>query len=228
MSSFLFRSEKMMEWKEFFADEGKKEYFKELKNFIDDEYSKYTCYPPYDELFNAYKLTRLDDIKVVIIGQDPYHNPGEAHGLAFSVKCPKLPPSLVNIYKEMASDLNHPINQDGDLTYLASQGVFLLNTTLSVRENMPLSHSKKGWEIFTDNTIKLINSLNQPIVFILWGNKAIEKKKMLNNPNHLVLTSPHPSPLGAYRGFFGSKPFSKANDFLEKNGQLPIRWYKND
>ena len=151
-------------------------------------------------------------------------NDNEAHGLAFSVKNAKNPPSLKNIYKEMKSDLGIDINEVGDLTYLAKQGVFLLNTTLTVRHNEPLSHFGKGWETFTDNTIKLLNTLSQPIVFILWGNSARQKIKMLDNPNHLIIESAHPSPLGAYRGFFGSKPFSKTNNFLIQHNLTPIKW----
>ncbi len=215
-----------MTWKEFIEKEMKKTYFQNLTAFVKSEYTHFVCFPAYDEIFNAYKLTPLDKVKVVILGQDPYHNPGEAHGLAFSVKCQKIPPSLKNIYKEMENDLGIEIKQDGDLSYLGQQGVFLLNTTLTVRLNEPLSHKDKGWEEFTDNTIRLLNEVKSPIVFILWGNKAISKVKLLNNPNHLVLTSPHPSPLGAYRGFFGSKPFSKCNDFLKSKGISPIKWIK--
>ena len=215
-----------MTWNDFFNKEEKKDYFIKLNEYINEEYENFTCYPPYDEIYNAFKLTPLEAVKVVILGQDPYHNEGEAHGLSFSVKCNHLPPSLKNIYKEMASDLNCKVNQDGDLTYLAQQGVLLLNTTLSVRKNTPLSHYKKGWEELTDNVIKCLNEQNRPIVFILWGNNAIKKKTMLNNPCHLILTSPHPSPLGAYRGFFGSKPFSKTNDFLKLNNIEPIKWIK--
>ena len=158
------------------------------------------------------------------MGQDPYHEVNQAHGLAFSVLCSKLPPSLVNIYKEMSSDLNVTVNQDGNLDYLAKQGVLLLNTSLTVRQHQANSHSGKGWEIFTDNCIKLLNEQDRPIVFILWGNFAKDKKKYITNPKHLVLTSPHPSPFSANSGFFGSKPFSKTNDFLIKNKLKPIDW----
>ena len=171
-------------------------------------------------------ITPLNEVKVVILGQDPYHEVNQAHGLAFSVLCKKLPPSLLNIYKEMESDLNVKVNQDGNLDYLAKQGVLLLNTSLTVREHMANSHSNKGWEIFTDNCIKLLNIQDRPIVFILWGRNAISKTKFLNNPKHLVLTSVHPSPLSAYNGFFGSKPFSKTNDFLKNNNVEPIKWVK--
>lgn len=215
-----------MSWNEFILEQSNKDYYQKLMTFVNEEYQKNQCFPPYDEIFNAFKLTPYENVKVVILGQDPYHNKGEAHGLAFSVKCKKIPPSLKNIYKEMSQDLNVLVNQDGDLTYLARQGVFLLNTTLTVRLNEPLSHKNKGWEIFTDNVISYLDKKQTPIVFILWGSKAIAKKKLLTNPNHLVITSPHPSPLGAYRGFFGSKPFSKTNEFLIKNHIEPIKWIK--
>ena len=166
-------------------------------------------------------------MKVVILGQDPYHEINQAHGLAFSVLCEKLPPSLLNIYKEMESDLGVKVNQDGNLDYLAKQGVLLLNTSLTVREHQANSHSNKGWEIFTDNCIKLLNEQDRPIVFILWGRNAISKTKYLNNKKHLVLTSVHPSPLSAYGGFFGSKPFSKTNNFLKQNNIQEINWIKN-
>ena len=214
-------------FKEFIEIESNKDYYKKLKEFVISEYEKYTCFPPYKNIFHALTITPLDMVKVVILGQDPYHEVDQAHGLAFSVLCKKLPPSLVNIYKEMASDLNVTVNQDGNLDYLAAQGVLLLNTSLTVREHMANSHSNKGWEIFTDNVIKLLNEQDRPIVFILWGRNAISKTKYLNNPKHLVLTSVHPSPLSAYGGFFGSKPFSKTNDFLVSNNVEPIKWTKN-
>ena len=212
---------------EFIEIESNKDYYKKLKEFVVSEYEKYTCFPPYKNIFHALTITPLDKVKVVILGQDPYHEVNQAHGLAFSVLCKKLPPSLVNIYKEMATDLNVEVNQDGNLDYLAAQGVLLLNTSLTVREHQANSHSNKGWEIFTDNAIKLLNEQDRPIVFILWGRNAISKTKYLNNPKHLVLTSVHPSPLSAYGGFFGSKPFSKTNDFLISNNVEPINWIKN-
>ena len=214
-------------FKEFIEIESNKDYYKKLKEFVISEYEKYTCFPPYKNIFHALTITPLDKVKVVILGQDPYHEVDQAHGLAFSVLCKKLPPSLVNIYKEMASDLNVTVNQDGNLDYLAAQGVLLLNTSLTVREHMANSHSNKGWEIFTDNVIKYLNTIDKPIVFILWGGNAISKKKLLNNPKHYIITSPHPSPLSSYRGFFGSKPFSKTNDFLVSNNVEPIKWTKN-
>lgn len=213
-------------YKEFIEIESKKDYYIKLKEFVINEYNNYKCYPPYKNIFHAFSITSLKDTKVVILGQDPYHEENQAHGLAFSVLCKKIPPSLVNIYKEMESDLNVKVNQDGNLDYLASQGVLLLNTSLTVREHLANSHSNKGWEIFTDNAIKLLNEQDRPIVFILWGRNAISKTKYLNNPKHLVLTSVHPSPLSAYGGFFGSKPFSKTNKFLSDNNLTPIKWVK--
>lgn len=213
-------------YKEFIEIESKKDYYIKLKEFVINEYNNYKCYPPYKNIFHAFSITSLKDTKVVILGQDPYHEENQAHGLAFSVLCKKIPPSLVNIYKEMESDLNVKVNQDGNLDYLASQGVLLLNTSLTVREHLANSHSNKGWEIFTDNAIKLLNEQDRPIVFILWGRNAISKTKYLNNPKHLVLTSVHPSPLSAYGGFFGSKPFSKTNKFLSDNNLAPIKWVK--
>lgn len=216
-----------MDFKEYIDEESKKDYYQKLKAFVNNEYESHICYPEYKRIFHAISVTPLDKVKVVILGQDPYHGPNQAHGLAFSVLCDKLPPSLKNIYKEMSSDLNVNVNQDGNLEYLAKQGVLLLNTILTVRAGMPLSHKNQGWEIFTDGIIKLLNEQDRPIVFILWGANAISKKRFLNNPKHLVLTSVHPSPLSAYGGFFGSKPFSKTNDFLIKNNVEPIKWVKN-
>lgn len=215
-----------MEWKDFINKEKEKDYFHNLKALVDEEYSNYLCHPDYANIFNAFKFTPLSSLKVVILGQDPYHEVNQAHGLAFSVLCSKLPPSLVNIYKEMASDLKQELKQDGNLEYLARQGVLLLNTILTVRDKKALSHKAFGWEIFTDNVIKFLNSLNKPIVFILWGSNAISKMKYLDNPKHLILSSAHPSPLSSYRGFFGSKPFSKTNEFLIKNNLTPIDWIK--
>ena len=215
-----------MEWLDFINEEKNKEYYTKLHELVTNEYNEYTCYPKYEEIYNAFKYTKYNNVKVVILGQDPYHEPNQAHGLAFSVLCDKLPPSLVNIYKEMESDLNVKVNQDGNLEYLARQGVLLLNTCLTVRKGMAFSHKDYGWQIFTDNVIKEINKMDRPIVFILWGAPAIKKKAFLNNPKHFIIESPHPSPLSAYRGFFGSKPFSKANEYLIKNGVEPIKWVK--
>ena len=213
-------------WDKLLEEEYKKEYFQELMTFIKNEYKEKVIYPKQNEVFNAFRYTDYNDLKVVILGQDPYHEVNQAHGLAFSVLCEKLPPSLVNIYKEMATDLNADVNQDGDLSYLANQGVLLLNTILSVREHDAFSHKALGWEQFTDNVIKKLNTLDQPIVFILWGAPSQKKEKLLNNPKHLIIKSAHPSPLSAYRGFFGSKPFSKVNQFLKDNNLEEIHWVK--
>ncbi|MBR6071787.1 MAG: uracil-DNA glycosylase [Acholeplasmatales bacterium] len=215
-----------MEWKDFIDNERNKEYYLSLHENVEKEYELYTCYPKYNEIYNAFKFTKYNDVKVVILGQDPYHEPNQAHGLAFSVLCDKLPPSLINIYKEMEFDLNVKVNQDGNLEYLARQGVLLLNTCLTVRKGMAFSHKDYGWMTFTDNVIKEINKMDRPIVFILWGAPSQKKKALLNNPKHFIIESPHPSPLSAYRGFFGSKPFSKCNEFLVKNGVEPIKWVK--
>ena len=215
-----------MEWIDFINKEKEKDYYKILKEKVDYEYNHYLCHPDYNNIYHAFKMTPFDNLKVVILGQDPYHEPNQAHGLAFSILCEKLPPSLQNIYKEMASDLGISFKQDGNLDYLAKQGVLLLNTTLTVRDGEAFSHKGFGWDIFTDNVISIINTIDRPIVFILWGSPAQKKKKLLNNPKHLIIESAHPSPLSAYRGFFGSKPFSKTNDFLIKNGIEPIKWTK--
>ena len=215
-----------MEWKDFINEEKQKPYYKVLKEKVDEEYNKYLCHPDYKNIYHAFTLTKLNDLKVVILGQDPYHEPNQAHGLAFSVLCEKLPPSLVNIYKEMSSDLGKPVKQDGNLEYLAREGVLLLNTVLTVRDGKANSHKNMGWETFTDNIIKEIDKIDRPIVFILWGAKAILKKKLINNPNHFIIESEHPSPLSAYRGFFGSRPFSRTNDFLISKGLEPIKWNK--
>jgi uracil-DNA glycosylase len=213
------------QWEKALHDEFSKEYYKKLFLFIRDEYSRVVVYPKSDEIFNAFHLTPLNQVKVVIIGQDPYHNEGQAHGLCFSVK-PQvdIPPSLVNIYKELHDDIGCPIPNHGYLTSWAEQGVLLLNTVLTVQAHKPMSHRGVGWEEFTDAAIRAVNQQDRPIVFILWGKPAQEKARMLNNPKHLVLKAPHPSPLSAYRGFFGSKPFSKTNEFLERNGVEPINW----
>ena len=217
-----------MEWLDLYNNDLKKDYFKKLLEDVKNEYDNHTCFPKYDDIFRAYKLTPLENVKVVILGQDPYHEKGQANGLAFSVDCKKLPPSLKNIYKEMSSDLNIDVNQDGDLTYLAKQGVMLLNTTLTVREGQANSHKDLGWSHFTNNSIALLNALPNPKVFILWGNDARKKKDLITNPTHLIIESAHPSPLSARNGFFGSKPFSRANEFLIKNNLEPINWVKEE
>lgn len=212
-----------MTFNEFLLKEKEKDYFKELEKQLEVEEKNYVIYPPKEQRFLAYELTQLEKVKVVILGQDPYHGPQQAHGLAFSVTCEKLPPSLKNIFKELSNDLDI-INQSGDLTPWAKQGVFLLNTRLSVRAKEANSHKHLNYESLIENTIKLINELTHPVVFILWGKPAMMYKRLITNPKHLILESPHPSPLSAYRGFFGSQVFSKTNKFLEQSGQRPIDW----
>ncbi len=212
-------------WHDFILEESKKSYFIDLQNFVNKEYETKTIYPLKDEIFNAFKLTPFDQVKVVIIGQDPYFNPNQAHGLCFSVrKGIKVPPSLVNIYKELQSDVGISIPNHGDLTYWAKQGVLLLNAVLTVEAFKPLSHNKKGWEIFTQTMIEKLNADDNPKVFLLWGAKAIEKEKMITNPNHLILKAAHPSPLSAYNGFFGCRHFSKTNEFLRSKNRKEIDW----
>ncbi|MBQ8527063.1 MAG: uracil-DNA glycosylase [Lachnospiraceae bacterium] len=213
------------DWLEPLKPEFSKPYYKELYAKVKEEYSKNVVFPPSDEIFSAFELTPLRDVKVVIIGQDPYHNVGQAHGLCFSVKPDvAIPPSLVNIYKELESDLGCFIPNNGYLVKWAKQGVLLLNTVLTVRAHQANSHRGIGWEEFTNVAISVLNEQDRPIVYILWGAPAQTKKKMLNNPKHMILEAPHPSPLSAYRGFFGSKPFSRTNAFLEQNGIAPIDW----
>ena len=202
-------------WNELIKVEMGKDYFKNIIDFLNVEYQNVTVYPPREDIMKAFLLKPLDKVKVVILGQDPYHEEGQAMGLSFSVnKGIPLPKSLINIYKELYDDLGIKPAKIGDLTSWARQGVLLLNTILTVRKGDALSHNMIGWETFTNEVIKTLNEQNQKIVFILWGSYAISKKALLNNPHHLILTSPHPSPLSAYRGFFGSKPFSKTNEFL--------------
>ena len=199
--------------------------FKKFLAIINDKYENATIFPPKDYIFNALKLTSYKNTKVVIVGQDPYHGVGEAHGLSFSVqKGIRIPPSLQNIYKELYSDLGISPHNEGDLTKWAEEGVLLLNAVLTVEKDKPASHRNLGWELLTDYIIKSLNQKQEPIVFILWGNFAKEKKKYITNPIHLVLTSPHPSPFSANNGFFGSKPFSKTNNFLIQNKIKPIDW----
>lgn len=213
------------DWEEALKGEFKKPYYKELYYFIKNEYETKQIFPPFEDLFSAFHFTALKDVKVVILGQDPYHNDGQAHGLSFSVK-PEvaIPPSLLNIYKELQADLGTYIPNNGYLLKWAKQGVFLLNAVLTVRAHNAASHSNKGWEKFTDAVIEILNKEDRPIVFLLWGRFAKEKAKMLNNPKHLVLTAAHPSPLSAYNGFFACKHFSKTNEFLTKNNIEPIDW----
>ena len=199
--------------------------FKKFLHIIDNEYKTKTIFPPKNFVFNALKLTPYENVKVVIVGQDPYHGEGEAHGLSFSVqKGIKIPPSLQNIFKELQDDLGIAPKRDGDLTGWANEGVLLLNAVLTVEKDKAASHRNLGWELFTDYIIKIINEKTSPVVFILWGNFAKEKKKLITNPKHLVITSPHPSPFSAYSGFFGSRPFSKTNEFLKSNHLKPIDW----
>ena len=214
------------DWKDFFESEMKKDYYIKLRNFLVEEYKTKTIYPKPEDIFNAFKLTPISKTKIVIVGQDCYHEPNQAMGLSFSVPDgTKIPPSLINIYKEIANDVGtNGLYINGDLTKWAKQGVLLLNSCLTVREHEANSHSGKGWEIFTDEAIKLLNKNNNPKVFILWGRNARSKKKLITNKKHLVLESAHPSPLSAYNGFFGCKHFSKANNFLKDNGLAPIKW----
>jgi uracil-DNA glycosylase len=213
------------DWQEIIGDEFDKPYYQKLRAFLITEYNTQTIYPEKQDIFNAFRLTPYSEIKVVLIGQDPYHGPGQAHGLSFSVK-PGIPapPSLVNIYKEMHDDLGINIPNQGFLESWAKQGVLLLNTVLTVRAGEAHSHRQKGWETFTDEVIRAINRKKDPVVFWLWGKPAQEKGKLITNPHHLILKAPHPSPLSVYRGFYGSKPFSKTNDFLLKIGKAPIDW----
>ena len=213
------------DWLEPLKPEFSKPYYRELFQFVNEEYRTRLIYPPADDIFNAFHMTPLHEVKVVILGQDPYHGDGQAHGLCFSVKPDvEIPPSLVNIYQELHDDLGCYIPNNGCLTKWADQGVLLLNTVLTVRAHQANSHRGHGWEEFTDAAIRILNEQDRPIVFILWGTPAQRKAAVLSNPRHLVLKSPHPSPLSAYRGFFGSRPFSKTNEFLAANGLEPIDW----
>ena len=217
------------DWLAPLSGEFKKPYYRKLYDTIKEEYSTRQIFPASDDIFNAFAFTPLAKVKVVILGQDPYHNDGQAHGLSFSVKPGvDVPPSLVNIYKELHSDLGCTIPNNGYLKKWADQGVLLLNTVLTVRAHQANSHHGIGWEEFTDAAIKVLNDQDRPIVFILWGRQAQAKKAMLNNPNHLILESAHPSPLSASRGFFGSRPFSQTNAFLRESGLEPIDWQIED
>lgn len=217
------------EWDNLLKSEYNKEYFLSLEKFISNEYKIKTIYPKMSEIFKAFQETPYDKIKVVIIGQDPYHGENEAEGLSFSVKKGiAKPPSLMNIFTELRDDLGYKIPNNGSLESWAKEGVLLLNSTLTVVKDTPKSHSNKGWEIFTDEVIRIINKKNTPVVFILWGSDARSKKALITNKIHYIIESPHPSPLSAYRGFFGSKPFSKANAFLVKNNIKPVNWEIKD
>ena len=216
----------MNSWKTFFNEVGNKDYSKSLHQFLDKEYATQVIYPPRRLMFNAFELTEVENVKVVIIGQDPYHQPHQAMGLSFSVPSGvKLPPSLVNIYKEIESDLRIKMRDDGDLTYLAKQGVLLINAYLSVRQGQPLSHHREEYDLFMLDLIHYLDKLEQPIVFMLWGNFAQKYEKFLVNPGHLILKSVHPSPLGAnHGGWFGLHQFSRCNAYLKSRGVKPIDW----
>ena len=213
------------EWLEYLKPEFSKPYYKTLYNFVKEEYSTREIFPPSDKIFSALEHTSVKDVKVVIIGQDPYHEPGQAHGMSFSVlPGVKTPPSLQNMYKELNSELGCYIPNNGYLVKWADQGVLLLNAVLTVRSGAANSHKGKGWEQFTDAVIRAVNAQDRPVVYPLWGSNARAKKALINNPKHLVLETVHPSPLSAYNGFFGCGHFKKANDFLKENGLTPIDW----
>lgn len=213
------------DWNDYLAAEFKEDYYLQLREFLKEEYKTRVIYPSMYDIFNALHYTSYHECKVVILGQDPYHGPGQAHGLSFSVKPGvKAPPSLMNIFKELHDDLGCKVPDNGCLQPWAEQGVLLLNTVLTVREHQANSHKGIGWERFTDKVISVLNEREKPLAFILWGGPARRKKSMITNPNHFIVESPHPSPLSAFGGFFGSKPFSKVNDFLCSTGQEPIDW----
>ena len=214
------------DWLDALKEEFKKPYYKKLFETVNEEYRTRQIFPPADDIFNAFHLTPLSKVKVVILGQDPYHNENQAHGLSFSIlpSQKEIPPSLQNIYKELQDDLGCYIPNNGYLKKWADQGVLLLNTVLTVRAHQANSHQGRGWEQFTDAIIQAVNAQDRPIVYMLWGRPAQSKIPMLTNPKHLILTAPHPSPLSAYRGFFGCRHFSKANEFLQANGVEPIDW----
>lgn len=213
------------DWLEPLAPEFRKPYYAQLYRKVSEEYTKYQVFPPAKDILNAFHFTPLHEVRVVILGQDPYHEEGQAHGLSFSVQPGvKIPPSLENIYQELHDDLGCYIPDNGCLTKWAKQGVLLLNSVLTVRAHQAFSHASFGWQTFTDAAIAAVNRQDRPIAFLLWGRSAQDKSAMLNNPKHLILKSPHPSPLSGYRGFFGSRPFSKVNHFLEMAGEKPIDW----
>ena len=215
----------MTTWNEILAEEMQKDYYQQLEAFVQKRRAEVSVFPDEKNVFNALELTPFESVKVVILGQDPYHGFGQAHGLSFSVqKGIPLPPSLKNIYKELQEDIGGEFPTEGDLSHWAKQGVLLLNTVLTVEEGNANSHKGMGWERLTNHLIESLNELNHPVIFILWGKPAQDKEKLITNPNHVILKAPHPSPLSAYRGFFGSKPFSRVNDILMQQGQSPIRW----
>ena len=215
----------MTTWNEILAEEMQKDYYQELQAFVQKRRAEVRVFPEEKNVFNALELTPFESVKVVILGQDPYHGFGQAHGLSFSVqKGIPLPPSLKNIYKELQDDIGGELPTEGDLTHWAKQGVLLLNTVLTVEEGNANSHKGMGWERLTNRLIESLNELNHPVIFILWGKPAQDKEKLITNSNHIILKAAHPSPLSAYRGFFGSKPFSRVNDILIQQGQTPICW----
>ena len=215
----------MTTWNEILAEEMQKDYYQELQAFVQKRRAEVRVFPEEKNVFNALELTPFESVKVVILGQDPYHGFGQAHGLSFSVqKGIPLPPSLKNIYKELQEDIGGNLPTEGDLSHWAKQGVLLLNTVLTVEEGNANSHKGKGWERLTNRLIESLNELKHPVIFILWGKPAQDKEKLIINPNHVILKAPHPSPLSAYRGFFGSKPFGRVNGILIQQGQTPIRW----
>ena len=214
------------DWLDFLKPEFAKPYYRQLFQFVQEEYGRVVVYPPADDIFNAFHFTLLGKVKVLLLGQDPYHNEHQAHGLSFSVPPDQkeIPPSLQNIYKELRDDLGCFIPNNGYLKKWADQGVLLLNTVLTVRAHQANSHQGRGWEQFTDAVIEAVNAQDRPVVYLLWGKPAQSKIPMLTNPKHLILKAPHPSPLSAFRGFFGCKHFSAANEFLEQNGVEPVDW----
>ncbi|MBQ7506623.1 MAG: uracil-DNA glycosylase [Lachnospiraceae bacterium] len=217
------------DWKDRLSGEFKKPYYRTLYEFLKKEYHEAVIYPPSGDIFNAFHLTPISSVKAVILGQDPYHEPGQAEGLCFSVKPGvPLPPSLENIYQELHEDIGFRIPNNGSLTKWAREGVLLLNSLLTVRAHAAFSHKGKGWETFTDAVVRILNEEDRPIVFLLWGKSAQEKGAVLNNPKHLILKAPHPSPLSAYRGFFGCRHFSRTNEFLTEHGIRPIDWQIED
>ncbi|MDR3292650.1 MAG: uracil-DNA glycosylase [Clostridiales bacterium] len=212
-------------WDQLLSEDFSGSAYLKLREFLKSEYGSYTVYPDMHDIFNAFKFTDYNDVKALILGQDPYINEGQAHGLSFSVKKGiEMPPSLCNIFKEMRDDIGRELPADGCLEYLAREGVMLLNAVLTVRKGQSNSHKNMGWEGITDKVISTLNAREKPVVFILWGRNARDKKPLITDPKHLIIESAHPSPLSAYNGFFGSKPFSRTNAFLEKNGIEPIKW----
>ena len=217
------------DWDQVLQGEFTKDYYRNLREFLEEEYKAYTILPPQEEVFNAFKTTSFADTKVVVLGQDPYHGQNQSHGLAFSVKPGvKIPPSLRNMFKELKQSLGYPMPNNGYLLEWARQGVLLLNTVLTVRMAEPNSHRKQGWEMFTDKVIEVLNHREDPVIFILWGNNAKEKAKMITNPNHHILNAVHPSPLSASRGFFGCNHFAKVNEILAAEGKALINWQISD